>query len=94
MLLFYRPHPTTNNQLSTMTNQSFKGGILVPTQILQPALPRTGLMGWVLDRLIGARLPVLVPNPHPNAGKIVTTNDDGTVRVIDPAGHCETPHPI
>ena len=84
--------PTTNNQLSTMTDQfqSFRGGVLVPTQILQPA-PRTGPMGWVLDRLIGARLPVLVPNPHPNAGKIVTTNDDGTVRIIDPADHCEIP---
>ena len=65
-------------------SQAFRSGVFVPPEILQPAPPRAGLIGWVLDILLGPRLLVLIPNPHPHAGKVVTTNDDGTIRIIDP----------
>jgi hypothetical protein len=70
----------------------FKGGVLVPAEILQPSPPRPGPFGWLLDEILGHRLPYYVPNPHPNAGKLVTTNEDGTVIVIPlplPAGEVQ-----
>lgn len=75
-----------------MTDQSqvFGDGVFVPPKILERSPPRPGLTGWVLDRLW--RPPPLrwIPNPHPHAGKVVITNDDGTIHIVDASG--DLPH--
>jgi hypothetical protein len=80
------PSHASHKLVTVDQSKPFRGGVYVPGEILQPPMSRTGALGWILDRLLGCRLPYYIPNPHPHAGKMLVFSEDGkSVEIFDPS---------